>query len=170
MRKPLLTLITILVIHFTANSQTTLALETDVITHTYTDNTKCSFRTIACSLKNLRSLLLTDMNSFKATMLAYNYALSTDSKGYLLNLTCALQDYYSISKSTGSVNFIYTGDNDLTSLRKEIQQLYPNTYPKFVSGFEIYPTPVTLNGKQLKLQVYIQESQEGGGLVVIKHF
>ena len=150
--------------------QNGLALETSEKTITFKEYSPCLFITITGSYYNLKELLFCNMDSYKATMEKYNYSLTTDHSGYMAKTICRGQDYYLISKSTGEISMIYSDDNDITSLRDEIKRLYPNIRAHFVDGFEIYATPLKQNGIIYKLQVYIQEKQSGGGLIVMRQF
>ena len=152
-----------------AYSQNGLALETTTLTYEDGPNQTCNVKYITGSYVNLSALILTDMDSYRTTMNKYNYSLATDGLGYIANNNCSA-DYYMISKTTGEVTMIYTGQNDITSFRNELRKLYPNIQAHFVDGFEIYATPLKKGGGLVyKLQVYIKEKQTGG-MIVIRQF
>ena len=148
-------------------SQNVLGLETTTLT--YDNEPPCNVTYITGSYVNLTALIFADMDNYRATMNKYNYLLATDGSGYIADNNCSA-DYYMISKSTGEIKMIYTGQSDVTSFRNELRELYPNIQAHFVDGFEIYATPLKKgNGLVYKLQVYIQEKQ-AGGMIIMRQF
>lgn len=122
---------------------------------------------ITPSIFNLVGLIHMPTTLFKETMSKYKYVLTTDGKDYIAN-TASPSPYYTIRKTTNSLNMIFTTDDgDFAETAR--QQLRSKT--KSVSfdkdGYEVYRLKGMWEGIQFNYIFYLKE-EDGSAIVALK--